>query len=100
MAVLDFEFPSVTAVRYADGYRLWLRFSDGVEGVADLAAWLKGPVFEPLRDQTQFARVRRYAGTIAWANGADVAPEALYDQLVPATGSAPKRSYEQLFDVA
>jgi hypothetical protein len=57
-------------------------------------------VFEPLLDVAVFADVHLDFGTVAWANGADVAPEALYDRLVPAEGSAAKRSYEELFDDA
>ena len=98
--MLDFEFPDVTTVR-ADGvYRLWLRFADGVEGHVDLADLLVGPVFDPLRDPAAFARVHIDAGTVAWENGADVAPEELYERLVPDAGSALKRSYERLFDDA
>lgn len=100
MKANEFVFPHVTAVRHAGGHRLWLRFSDGVEGHADLGDWLDGPVFEPLRDTRLFARVRRESGTVAWSNGADVAAEALYDRLVPSAGSASKRSYEQVFDDA
>lgn len=69
----DFDFPRVTAVRPMDGYRLWLQFSDGVEGHVDLRDALDGPVFEPLRDVAYFGHVRLDPPfTIAWPNGADV----------------------------
>lgn len=69
--------------RYLDGYRVWLAFDDGREGVADLAADLWGEVFEPLRDQKVFARLRAdpVLGTLVWPNGADLAPEYLYDKI-------------------
>lgn len=79
---------------------LWLRFSDGVEGEADLTDWLTGPVFEPLQDVERFAQVRLDPPfTIAWPNGADIAPEALYERL-RVTGPASKRRYWSLSDDA
>lgn len=98
--MIDLEFPRVTAVRHVRDHVLWLRFSDGVEGTVDLAGRLGGGVFEPLRDPQFFAQVRLESPmTIEWPNGADVAPEALYDWL-EAIGPVQKRDYGQLFDDA
>lgn len=98
--MIGIDFPHVTDVRHLSGHTLWLRFSDGVEGRVDFSDWLDGPVFEPLRDPEFFAQVRLDPPfTIAWPNGADVAPEALYDRLEVA-GPIAKRPYAQLFDDA
>jgi hypothetical protein len=72
----------VQTVRALDDFRLNIRFHDGTEGQIPLRDRLFGPVFEPLRDPAEFARVfvDEY-GAIAWPNGADLAPDALYDQL-------------------
>jgi hypothetical protein len=68
----------VVEAKVAGGYRLFLRFSDGVEGIADLASLLWGPVFEPIRDGAAFARFHiSPVGAVEWENGADLAPEAL-----------------------
>lgn len=73
----------VTEVKYVNGYTVWLRFEDGTQGEIDLASELHGPVFEPLQDTTYFARVRVNpdTGTIEWPNGADLAPEFLYEMV-------------------
>jgi hypothetical protein len=74
---------NVTAVRHVRDHILWLRFSDGAEGEVDLAGDLQGEVFEPLRDVATFARVavNPEIRTIAWPNGADLAPEFLRERL-------------------
>jgi len=66
-------------VRAAGGFRLKLRFSDGMEGTVDLSSFLWGPVFEPLRDPAAFGlfRISPVSGALEWENGADIAPEAL-----------------------
>jgi hypothetical protein len=74
--------PRVTDARHAGGYRVWLRFADGLSGEIDLERELWGPVFLPLKDTAEFAKLREPDfGTIVWPNGADLAPEFLYDEL-------------------
>jgi len=83
--------PRVTAVEVLDGYVVRLTFKDGTVGSVDLADIVgKGPVFERLRDHSYFrrARVSRTLGTIVWPNGADVAPETLYAQVIATSTAA------------
>jgi hypothetical protein len=70
--------PTVVAAAYRQGHRIELTFGDGVRGVVDFSRWFIGPVFEPLRDVTYFRRFFLDGGTVAWPNGADIAPETLY----------------------
>jgi len=88
--MLEYELPQVTAVRHVREHVLWLRFTDGIEGEVDLSDGLRGPMFEALRDPTQFARVAIEYGTIVWSNGADWAPETLYDRVRAANGVEPR----------
>jgi len=75
--------PRIVEARHVGDHVLWLRFSDGVQGKVDLRGDLWGEVFEPLRDETRFADVRVDAslGTVSWPNGADFAPEYLYERV-------------------
>ncbi len=74
----------VTAVRYVSGYKLELKFKDGLEGIIDLEAELWGEMFEPLKDVDFFKKVRVDAelDTIVWPNGADLAPEFLHETVL------------------
>jgi hypothetical protein len=83
--------PKLIDAEYRGGYRAWLRFADGKEGEIDLGDELWGRVFEPLKDERNFARlsVHPELHTLVWPNGADFAPEYLYQKLSAATG-APK----------
>jgi hypothetical protein len=72
--------PAVVRAEYRGEYRIHLAFNDGVENTVDFEPWLEGPVFEPLRDQGYFQRFFLEGGTVAWPNGADIAPETLHQR--------------------
>ncbi len=72
--------PVVVHAEYLDGFRIRVVFNDGVEGTIDFSKWLTGPVFEPLKDRAYFARFFIEGGTVAWPNGADIAPETLHER--------------------
>ena len=70
-----------TEVMPLPNYRLFLRFNNGVSGEVNLADELDGEVFGALRDPALFATASQHSvmRTVAWANGADLAPEFLCD---------------------
>ena len=74
----------VIKAEYQEYFKIWIEFSDGVCGIAALEDVLWGPVFEPLRDEAKFQQfeVSDVFQTITWSNGADIAPEALYDKVI------------------
>lgn len=74
----------ISEARYCSDYQIWLRFSDGSEGIVDLQTELFGAVFEPLKDKAYFREVRLDPAihTIVWPNGADFAPEFLHERLM------------------
>jgi len=72
--------PAVIQAEYRGDFKIRVVFNDGVEGTIDFSEWITGPVFEPLRDRTYFARFFIEGGTLAWPNGADIAPETLHER--------------------
>lgn len=70
--------PQVIEARYVSGYRIELHFNTGLRKVVDFSRWLGGPVFEPLRKQSEFRKFFLAGGSVCWPNGADIAPETLF----------------------
>lgn len=68
----------LTDVEYKGEYKLKCTFSDGAVKEVDLGPVLDAPAFRALKDLDQF-RQFGLDETIFWANGADIAPEWLYD---------------------
>jgi hypothetical protein len=69
----------VVRADYRGGFRIHLTFNDNSGGTVDFQQWLDGPVFEPLKNVDYFGRFFLDGGAVVWPNGADIAPETLYD---------------------
>ena len=72
-------FIEVTKADYLDGYRVKLLFNNGETRIVDLSQSLNGTVFAPLKDLEFFKCFTIKFNTIEWENGADFAPEYLYE---------------------
>lgn len=69
----------VYGIRPMEGYKLWLRFSDGTTKIFDFTPMLDKPAFAPLRDVEMFNKVYIDYGVPVWNDGdIDIAPEYLY----------------------
>lgn len=78
----------MTKIEYRGDYIYHIMFDDDVEGEIDFSIYFsRCPVFELLKDRTLFSRATVEGGTISWPNGADVAPETLYEKLLHADKS-------------
>jgi hypothetical protein len=74
--------PRVLTVRPVGGQAVELTFDDGVVRTVNLAPFLWGPVFAEIAQSDEAftaVHVDDELGTICWPNGADVAPETLYE---------------------
>jgi hypothetical protein len=76
-------FLHVCEAQYLHDYVIHVRFNDGAEGDVDLADELEGEVFGSLKDLETFKsfRVDPELETVVWENGADLAPEFLYENM-------------------
>jgi hypothetical protein len=72
---------TLTEAKYVDGYRIWIKFSDGMSGVVDFTDIIrKFPAARPLADQTEFQRFHLDNWpTLVWPCGFDFSPEGLYE---------------------
>ena len=75
--------PRILSVTALDGFRLHVRFHDGVLTEVDVSDDLWGAMFEPLRDPAVFAqaRVDQEGNTVTWPTGADIDPVVLHGDL-------------------
>ena len=75
--------PRVIEAKYVHDYVIHIRFSDGTEGDVDLEDELYGEIFRPLLDFEYFKQfiLHPELHTLTWPNGADFAPEFLYEKV-------------------
>lgn len=79
----------VVAVEARPGFKVWVRFENGVEGEADLSDLAGKGVFERwTANPAEFAEVSvdPESGTVTWPGGLDVAPDRLYSEVLRTTG--------------
>ena len=71
----------VVEAKLLGGYRVHLRFEDGVETDLDLGELIRFEgVFAPLGDPARFAELRVHPelGTVYWPGGGDLDPDVPY----------------------
>ena len=78
----------VTQVKPLENYRVWVKFSDGMEGTIDLSGLAGKGVFSAWEDSNFFNSVfiDNETHTIAWEGGIDLCPDNLYAKI---TGTDP-----------
>lgn len=81
-------------VKASSGYRIWLRYADGVKGEVDLSHLADRGVFKVWADRKVFESVHvDETGAIAWNEGLDLCADALYLRL---TGMAVEELFPKL----
>jgi|SRR3989338_3468787 len=74
----------IIEARIIKDYVVEFVFDDLKKGVADLRKFLGKGIFKELLDKKKFRQMKVDAelGTICWPNGADIAPDRLYGEIV------------------
>ncbi len=86
--------PRPVEVRALEGYRLWIKYSDGVEGIVGLKDLVGKGVFARWEDYREYQKVHvGPGGGIAWGGEIDLCPDALYLQI---TGKKPEELFPKI----
>ena len=72
----------VTKLKPLPGHRLQVIFADGLSGIVDLSKDKFDGILAALADDTYFAQARLEDGVVTWPNGAEIAPDAMYDEVL------------------
>ena len=72
----------VVEVKPEPGYSLSVRFKDGLAGLVQLQPETLTGVLAPLLDERFFRQVFIDEGAVAWPGEIDLAPDAMYLQVV------------------
>ena len=85
----------LTTVKALEGYKIWIRYSDGIEGTIDLSPLIGHGVFKRLKDPKEFKKVHidSETGAVTWSPDLDLCPDSLYIQI---TGKKPEEIFPHL----
>ncbi len=74
----------IAEVRALSGYRLEVKFMDGMTGEVDMSRLVMSDtagIFAQLRDPVLFAQAYVEYGAVIWPGEIDLAPDAMYDEI-------------------
>ena len=81
-------------VKALPNYKLWVKYSDGIEGEVDLSHLVGKGVFSLWNDFSAFQKVYiSSSGEIAWSDTIDICPDAVYMKI---TGKTPWQLFPNL----
>lgn len=73
---------TVTKLKVLPGHRLEVVFADGLSGIVDVSKDGFSGMLAPLADEAFFAQASIHEGAVTWPNGVDLAPDAMYDEVL------------------
>ena len=82
-------YPSVKEVTACSDYVLSIVFDNGERGILDMKEYLDLGVFQRIKNQDAFKRVRVAFDTIEWDCGVDLDPEFIYSRCKAAGTAQP-----------
>lgn len=72
----------IVSAKYIENFKVLIEFEDGKKGEIDFSNEFDGPIFKPLKNIGFFKKFNIEGKTLHWQNGADFAPEYLYELIV------------------
>jgi hypothetical protein len=87
---------TVTRVDALPDYELYVEFVDGTRGRVKMRDFIfseRAGVFTALRDTAEFRQISCDEGHVEWANGLDLAPDAMHDRLIAQNGEYEVKPY-------
>ena len=72
--------PRVIEAEYLKDYRIKVKFTNGLIKEIDCEKYIDGGIFEKIKDREVFKNFFIDGWTISWPNGADIAPDTLYNE--------------------
>ncbi len=73
-------YPAIKEVSPKENYLLSVTFDNGEHGILDMKPFLDFGIFQRLKNQNAFNRVRVAFDTIEWESGADLDPAFVYEK--------------------
>ena len=83
------KLPEIVEAKWLKGYCVQVTFNNLQKGIIDLEKYVGKGIFKELKNIEKFKRLKVDAelGTIIWPNGADIAPEVLYQEALSSKSS-------------
>lgn len=74
----------IVKVKVLGDYKLWIKFSDGVEGVVDLSKLVGKGIFKQWEDKRFFesVEINPQTGTLTWGKEIDICSDTLYGEIL------------------
>lgn len=76
-------YAGVIDAKPLENYTLLLTFDNNEKRICNVTPYLEKGICAQLRDLKTFKTVRVEFDSVAWANGADIDPEVLYEDSIP-----------------
>lgn len=70
--------PKAIDVKPLKDYNIEIKFDNGEIKILDVKPYFKFKIFEELKEEDKFYRVKVSGLSIEWENGADICPDELY----------------------
>ncbi|MEO6673090.1 MAG: DUF2442 domain-containing protein [Ginsengibacter sp.] len=78
--------PQLKQVKALEGYKIFVEFNDGINGIIDLSKWKSNPAFVNWKIEENFKNFKITSDKkIDWGNNIEMDPDSFYLQLINKT---------------